>query len=124
MIEGFWLWLAFALLSATTFLTRGSFIMAGEKGRLPPALQRALRGIATAAMDVSDGLVGDHALYSRIFQRVADGESYYAAAAAEHRANHYQGRYTHRALLRDTAPRPAVIQPWYPAPTAMQSPAT
>lgn len=50
MIEGFWLWLAFALLSATTFLTRGSFIMAGEKGRLPPALQRALRYAPAAAL--------------------------------------------------------------------------
>ncbi|MEO0002939.1 MAG: hypothetical protein RLZZ22_631 [Pseudomonadota bacterium] len=50
MIEGFWLWLAFGLLSATTFLTRGSFIMAGEKGRLPPALQRALRYAPAAAL--------------------------------------------------------------------------
>lgn len=37
----------------------------------------------------ADGLVGDHALYSRILQRVEAGEPYYAAAAAEHRANHY-----------------------------------
>lgn len=36
-----------------------------------------------------DGLVGDHALYARIAGRVAAGESYYAAAAAEHRAGHY-----------------------------------
>lgn len=36
MIEGFWLWIAFGLLSATTFLTRGSFMLLGEKGRLPP----------------------------------------------------------------------------------------
>ena len=43
MIEGFWLWLAFGLLSATTFLTRGGFMLLGEKGRLPPAPQRALR---------------------------------------------------------------------------------
>jgi hypothetical protein len=36
-----------------------------------------------------DGLVGDHALYARIAQRVDAGESYYAAAAAEHRAGDY-----------------------------------
>lgn len=36
-----------------------------------------------------DGLVGDHALYARIAQRVGAGESYYAAAATEHRAGHY-----------------------------------
>ncbi len=50
MIEGFWLWLSFGLLSATTFLTRGSFIMAGEKGRLPAWLQRALRYAPAAAL--------------------------------------------------------------------------
>ena len=50
MIEGFWLWLAFGLLSATTFLTRGSFILAGEKGRLPAVLQRALRYAPAAAL--------------------------------------------------------------------------
>lgn len=50
MIEGFWLWLAFGLLSATTLLTRGSFIMAGEKGRLPTLLQRALRYAPAAAL--------------------------------------------------------------------------
>lgn len=36
-----------------------------------------------------DGLVGDHALYARIARRVAAGESYYAAAAAEHRTGNY-----------------------------------
>ncbi|AJA11577.1 Putative membrane protein [Sphingopyxis fribergensis] len=36
-----------------------------------------------------DGLVGDHALYARIAQRVDAGESYYAAAAAEHRVGDY-----------------------------------
>lgn len=36
-----------------------------------------------------DGLVGDHALYARIARRVAGGESYYAAAADEHRRGHY-----------------------------------
>ena len=50
MIEGFWLWLAFGLLCATTLITRGSFIMAGEKGRLPAMLQRALRYAPAAAL--------------------------------------------------------------------------
>ena len=50
MIEGFWLWLAFGLLCATTLLTRGSFIMAGDKGRLPATLQRALRYAPAAAL--------------------------------------------------------------------------
>lgn len=35
------------------------------------------------------GMVGDHALYARIVHRVEAGEPYYAAVAAEHRANHY-----------------------------------
>jgi len=50
MIEGIWLWVTFLLLSATTLITRGSFIMIGEKGRLPPALQRALRYAPAAAL--------------------------------------------------------------------------
>ena len=50
MIEGFWLWLSFGLLAATTLITRGSFIMAGEKGRLPAVLQRALRYAPAAAL--------------------------------------------------------------------------
>ena len=50
MIEGFWLWLAFGLLAVTTLITRGSFIMAGEKGRLPAVLQRALRYAPAAAL--------------------------------------------------------------------------
>lgn len=37
----------------------------------------------------SEGMIGDHALYARILHRVEAGEPYYAAAAAEHRANHY-----------------------------------
>lgn len=36
-----------------------------------------------------DGLVGDHALYARVAKRVEAGESYYAAAADEHRAGNY-----------------------------------
>lgn len=50
MSEGLALWAIFAALSLTTLLTRGSFILIGEKGRLPPALQRALRYAPAAAL--------------------------------------------------------------------------
>lgn len=50
MIDGVWLWLAFALMSMTTVGTRGSFILLGEKGRLPPVLQRTLRYAPAAAL--------------------------------------------------------------------------
>lgn len=45
--------------------------------------------VASPASAQFDGLVGDHALYARIAERVAAGESYYAAAAVEHRAGNY-----------------------------------
>lgn len=50
MIEGAWLWIAFLLLGATTLITRGSFIVIGERGTLPPVLQRALRYAPAAAL--------------------------------------------------------------------------
>ena len=50
MTEGVWLWVAFVLMAMTTVGTRGSFILLGEKGRLPPALQRALRYAPAAAL--------------------------------------------------------------------------
>jgi len=50
MIEGVWLWIAFALLGATTLITRGSFIVIGERGRLPAVVQRALRYAPAAAL--------------------------------------------------------------------------
>jgi branched-subunit amino acid transport protein len=50
MIEGIWLWIAFVLLGATTLITRGSFIVIGERGTLPPVLQRALRYAPAAAL--------------------------------------------------------------------------
>ncbi|MBN8443064.1 MAG: AzlD domain-containing protein [Thauera sp.] len=62
MIEGVWLWITLAALSLTTMLTRGSFILIGEKGRLPPLVQRALRyapAAALAALIVPDLLL-DH----------------------------------------------------------------
>jgi hypothetical protein len=37
----------------------------------------------------AQGMTGDHALYANVAKRVAAGENYYAAAAAEHRANSY-----------------------------------
>ena len=45
--------------------------------------------VASPASAQFDGLVGDHALYARVAERVDAGESYYSAAAAEHRAGHY-----------------------------------
>ena len=50
MTEGLWLWLAFVLMGLTTVGTRGSFILLGEKGRLPAAVQRALRYAPAAAL--------------------------------------------------------------------------
>ena len=50
MSEGLWLWLTLLAIGSTTIMTRGSFILAGEKGRLPPALQRALRYAPAAAL--------------------------------------------------------------------------
>lgn len=45
--------------------------------------------VVDSAARNADGLAGDHALYARIAHRVAAGESYYSAAAAEHRAGNY-----------------------------------
>ncbi len=50
MIEGAWLWVAFVLLAITTLVTRGSFIVIGERGRLPAVVQRALRYAPAAAL--------------------------------------------------------------------------
>lgn len=50
MIEGIELWLAFVLLAITTLVTRGSFIVIGERGRLPAVVQRALRYAPAAAL--------------------------------------------------------------------------
>jgi len=72
--------LAAAVLALLAFLMLYGVASGAGDDRIEPAGKNAMQ---------ADGLVGDHALYSRIFQRVADGESYYAAAAAEHRANHY-----------------------------------
>lgn len=54
------LWLAFVLMGLVTLLTRGSFILPGERLRLPAAWQRALRyapAAALAALVVPDLLI-------------------------------------------------------------------
>ncbi|MFN4064063.1 MAG: AzlD domain-containing protein [Parazoarcus communis] len=50
MSDGLTLWLTFAAIGVTTLMTRGSFIMLGEKARLPAALHRALRYAPAAAL--------------------------------------------------------------------------
>ncbi|PTD97770.1 AzlD domain-containing protein [Pseudothauera lacus] len=50
MSEGLWLWLTLLAIGSTTILTRGSFIVAGERARLPATLQRALRYAPAAAL--------------------------------------------------------------------------
>lgn len=75
MIEGVWLWITFAALSLTTMLTRGSFIVIGEKGRLPPVVQRALRyapAAALAALIVPDLLL-DHGQFQPINPKLLAG---------------------------------------------------
>ena len=48
-----WLWLSFFLIGMTTIATRGSFILLGERARLPPAVQRVLRYAPAAASATS-----------------------------------------------------------------------
>lgn len=45
-----WLWLCFFLIGMTTIATRGSFILLGERGRLPPTVQRVLRYAPASAL--------------------------------------------------------------------------
>lgn len=45
-----WLWGVFVLVGLSTFLPRSSFIVAGQRARLPAALQRALRYAPAAAL--------------------------------------------------------------------------
>ncbi|THF62999.1 AzlD domain-containing protein [Pseudothauera nasutitermitis] len=62
MSQGFWLWLTLAAIGSTTILTRGSFIIPGERARLPAPLQRALRyapAAALAALVAPDVLLAD-----------------------------------------------------------------
>lgn len=50
MSEGLWLWITLALIGSTTMLTRGSFIIPGERARLPPVAHRVLRYAPAAAL--------------------------------------------------------------------------
>lgn len=45
-----WLWVTFAVMSLITIALRGSFILLGERARLPDGLQRALRYAPAAAL--------------------------------------------------------------------------
>lgn len=45
-----WLWLCFFLIGMTTIATRGSFILLGERSRLPPTAQRVLRYAPASAL--------------------------------------------------------------------------
>lgn len=61
-MDGIWLWVSFALVSAATHIPRGSFIVIGERARLPAAVQDALRyapAAALAAIVTPDLLVAD-----------------------------------------------------------------
>lgn len=69
-----------ALVAALIIYGLADFGSTGAAKRVEPA--------GPAAMQ-AHGMTGDHALYANIAQRVAQGEAYYAAAAAEHRANAY-----------------------------------
>ncbi|ANQ83747.1 hypothetical protein dqs_0672 [Azoarcus olearius] len=59
------LWLTFCLIGMTTVATRGSFILLGERARLPPVVQRLLRyapAAALAGLVMPDLLLDDGAL--------------------------------------------------------------
>ncbi len=64
-MEGLWLWVSFALIAAATHIPRGSFIVMGERARLPTVVQDALRyapAAALAAIVTPDLLVVDGAV--------------------------------------------------------------
>lgn len=50
MSEGVWLWITLVLIGSTTLLTRGSFIIPGERARLPAVAHRLLRYAPAAAL--------------------------------------------------------------------------
>lgn len=69
MSEGIWLWLTLIAIGSTTIITRGSFIIPGERARLPSVAQRLLRyapAAALAALIAPDLLLdsGDIALFN------------------------------------------------------------
>jgi len=59
----------------TTVGTRGSFILLGEKGRLPPAMQRALRYAPAAALSalVMPDLLLDEGVFDPLNPKLAAG---------------------------------------------------
>ena len=64
-MDGAWLWIAFALVALATHIPRGSFIVLGQRARLPQPVQDALRyapAAALAAIVVPDVLVVDGAV--------------------------------------------------------------
>ncbi|MCB1960843.1 MAG: AzlD domain-containing protein [Rhodocyclaceae bacterium] len=64
-MEGPWLWIAFALVALATHVPRGSFIVLGQRARLPATVQDALRyapAAALAAIVVPDVLVVEGAV--------------------------------------------------------------
>lgn len=61
-MEDAWFWLALALVSLATHGPRGSFIVLGQRARLPPGIQDALRfapAAALAAVIAPNVFVGD-----------------------------------------------------------------
>lgn len=50
MIAGAWLWITFGVMALITVGLRGSFIVLGERVRLPAEAQRALRYAPAAAL--------------------------------------------------------------------------
>ena len=59
-MDGAWLWIAFALVALATHIPRGSFIVLGQRARLPQPVQDALR--YAPAIVVPDVLVVDGAV--------------------------------------------------------------
>lgn len=50
MTEGVWLWITFGVMGLITIGLRGSFIVLGDRARLPQRTQRALRYAPAAAL--------------------------------------------------------------------------
>ncbi|MBE1528545.1 hypothetical protein GGC65_003001 [Sphingopyxis sp. OAS728] len=71
---------AAAILGLLAALTIGGLQVGGGREHV---------AVASPTTAPFEGLTGDHALYARIAQRVATGESYYAVAAEEHRSGNY-----------------------------------
>jgi branched-subunit amino acid transport protein len=67
MSADLWTWLAILGVSATTLITRCSFLVLGRRAELPPAVERALRyapGAALAALIGPELLMQDGQLHA------------------------------------------------------------